>query len=149
MSEAIVNILNKMIKFMATTGGRDKLCKLIQYLSIYLQFSKVGTAPENTLQALKNLDLPLNKVNYNMWITRKLLRFGLLWHYAKQIRGYINSDHNDGEQGDFKNSRGIPKKDSKNGSSADKGSEASSSFSIFEFDSPALKALSIICNALF
>lgn len=127
--------LDVVIKFLSTTVGREKVCKLVQYLAMYVLNSNTS-----------NKD-GFEKLHHNMWITRKLLRFGLLWHYIKQIKEYTEPKDYTNEQGAGK----LKKVSGKisHGDSEEEGKEAPSAFAALDFDVPSLKALSIISNALF
>ena len=141
MSEAAIHGLSKVIKVLSTTVGRDHICKVIQYLAIYLKASrgKAGLDHEG-----------FATLNENMWVTRKLLRFGLLWHYLRQIRDFTDPSSDKVEQGKAKKNRaGKSLLENTGSSDGEGGSEAKSSFSIFDFDTPTLKALTTVCNVLF
>jgi hypothetical protein len=122
--------LNTAIKFLSTTVGRDKICKLVQYIAIYF------------LNSNNTNKVGFQSLYHNMWITRKLLRFGLLWHYLKQIKTYTDPNDNIDEQGDEKSKKTVKRGALVNSSKEDK--VVPPPTNIMDFDVPALKALSII-----
>ena len=77
MDKHAMNLLNTIIAFLGKTKSRDNICKLVQYLSMYLHAS--------ALNGERTMYPAYDKVHYNMWITRKLLRIGLISHYLKEI----------------------------------------------------------------
>mmetsp|Transcript_16006 Transcript_16006/g.18586 ORF Transcript_16006/g.18586 Transcript_16006/m.18586 type:complete len:134 (-) Transcript_16006:442-843(-) len=80
MNQQTMDVLMAMVKVLGTTVGRDNICKVVQYFSMYLQAS--------ALRGERKMHPAFDKVHYNMWLTRKLLRFGLLSHYLKEILAY-------------------------------------------------------------
>ena len=137
-----MEVLTRIIKVLSTTIGRDRVCKLVQYLAMYWQFSKAHGVPKISLDVLENSEQPLNKLHYNMWLTRKLLRIGLLWKYVQDILKFINEEEVKEEKGSSKKKKNMNK-------NKEKEVKDKHSFSIFEFDVPALKALATISKALF
>ena len=68
----ISDVLDNSLKIINTRVGRDKACRMIQYLSKFI-------IPVLAAQGPRHIDLKerLEKLAGNMSLTRKVLRFGL------------------------------------------------------------------------
>lgn len=143
MSDHITKGLAGVVKILGTTLGRDRVCKLVQYITMYLHYAAKSKA--------NDVHPAFEKVHYNFWITRKLLRFGLLWHYIKEIKQFTDPKNSKEEQvgAQKKSSKGINKLLNSPDNKAEGGPAPKEGFDIFKFDTPALKALSTICDLLF
>lgn len=140
MSDQVTQVLTKAIGVLGTTVGRDKIIKLVQYVSLYLSNSG------STKSSIEHFE----KLNYNMWITRKFLRFGLLWHFIKEVKKLTDPSKDKNEQvGTMKNGKDGFKSLNSSSKEIEEGAEAKSHSDILSFDTPSLKALSVISNLLF
>lgn len=143
MSDHITKALAGVVKILGTTLGRDRVCKLVQYITMYLHY-----AAKSKTDAVHPA---FEKMHYNFWITRKLLRFGLIWHYIKEIKHFTDPKNVKEEQvgAQKKSSKGIGKLLNNSEKDAEGGPAPNEGFDIFKFDTPGLKALSTICDLLF
>lgn len=142
MSDSAIEKVSKIVKILGSTIGRDRVCKVVQYLALYLCHSKRDSTGKVSNPAFE-------KVHYNMWMTRKLLRFGLLWDLIKQIKLFTDPMHKDEQGGSDKLNKSLAKSSNPRDLQLGQDSDAKKVFDVSSFDTPGLKALSKISDFLF
>mmetsp|Transcript_8442 Transcript_8442/g.9541 ORF Transcript_8442/g.9541 Transcript_8442/m.9541 type:complete len:250 (-) Transcript_8442:176-925(-) len=71
-----IKTVELVIKFLATTPGRDKTCRIFQYFLKFLKAYLLNLSTKRNDPALKELSNKVGLVSVNMSTTRKVLRFG-------------------------------------------------------------------------
>ena len=139
MEKHAMNLLNTIITYLSKTNSRDNIWKLVQYLSMYLHAS--------ALKGERTMYPAFDKVHYNMWITRKLLRMGLVTHHFNEIITSFKKSF-DGKNRDEQVGSKFGKNSDSSDKSNDKGHE-SKAFEFGVFDESKYTLLSNIWNFLF